>query len=331
MFAEAAHNYARPCANSHSLKIPEKMSIKKLRLEELDWDDLRMFLAVSRAGNLSQAAKQSRVDHSTISRRLAKLELCLGGPLFERRKDGLRRTALAERILPQIETMEGGAIALRENLGSTADKLPSGVVRVAMMEGIGSMYVARRIVPLSERYPQLRIELVTSPQLVNVSRREADIFLSFFKPTGRGLDCENIGSFALSLYGSQTYFDRFGEPRGVCELEHHHFMNYVDDLVQVESVRWLDEVIATPTVSFYSNSMLAQMAAAASGMGLVLLPRFAVINENELRPVLFREVVVHRELWLSVHVDLRYSTRIKAVLGYLKEVIAKDIEFLGGA
>lgn len=68
------------------------MSIKKLRLEELDWDDLRLFLAIARAGNLSHAAKQGKVDHSTISRRLAKLELCLGGPLFERRKDGLRRS-----------------------------------------------------------------------------------------------------------------------------------------------------------------------------------------------------------------------------------------------
>lgn len=304
------------------------MTIKKLRLEELNWDDLRLFLAIARAGNLSHAAKQGKVDHSTISRRLAKLELCLGGPLFERRKEGLRSTALAEQILPKIEAMEGGVIALREVLGSSTEKTPAGVVRVAMMEGIGSMYIARKLLPLAERYPQLRVELVTSAQLVNVSRREADIFLSFFKPGGRGLDCENIGTFALSLYGAQGYFDRYGEPRSVSDLAHHRFMCYVDDLIQVETVRWLDEVIASPTVAFSSNSMLAQMTAAAAGMGLVLLPRFAVVHEKELKPVLLREVEVHRDLWLSVHVDLRYSTRIKAVLKYLKEVIAGDREFL---
>jgi len=306
------------------------MSVKKVRLEEVDWDDLRLFLAVSRAGNLSQAAKLLKVDHSTISRRLARLELCVGGPLFERRKDGLKRTHLAEDILPQVETMEGGVIALREGLGSAAGQLPSGVVRVAMMEGIGSMYIARKLVKLSDRYPQLRIELVTSPQLVNVSRREADIFLSFFEPIGRGLDCEKVGSFALSLYGSSTYFDRYGAPRGVADLAHHRFVTYVDDLVQVDTVKWLDEVVAHPSISFFSNSMLAQMAAAASGLGLVLLPRFSVINEKELVPILPREIVVYRDLWLSVHVDLRYSTRIKAVLLYLKEVIAEDAEFLGG-
>ena len=306
------------------------MSVKKIRLEEVDWDDLRLFLAVSRAGNLSQAAKLLKVDQSTISRRLARLELCVGGPLFERRKDGLKRTHLAERMLPQVETMEGGVIALREGLGSSAGQLPSGVVRVAMMEGIGSMYIARKLVKLSDRYPQLRIELVTSPQLVNVSRREADIFLSFFEPMGRGLDSEKVGSFALSLYGSSTYFDRYGAPRAVAELAHHRFVSYVEDLVQVDTVKWLDEVIAQPSISFFSNSMIAQMAAAASGLGLVLLPRFSVINEKELTPVLASEVAVYRDLWLSVHVDLRYSTRIKAVLLFLKEVITEDTEFLGG-
>lgn len=307
------------------------MSVKKLRLEELDWDDLRVFLSVSRLGNLSQAAKQIQVDHSTISRRLARLELCLGGPLFERRKDGLRSTALAEQIRPQVETMEGGVIALREVLGASAGQVPSGTVRIAMMEGIGSMYVARHLVALSERYPRLRLELITSPQLVNVSRREADIFLSFFKPTGRGLDTEKVASFALSLYGAQSYFDRYGEPRSVADLVNHRFMSYIEDLVQVQTVKWLDEVISDPTVAFFSNSMLAQMSAAASGLGLVLLPRFAVVNEKDLRPVLYRDVVVLRELWLSVHVDLQYSMRIRAVLQYLKELLAADYEFLGGA
>jgi len=294
------------------------MAVKKVRLEELDWDDLRVFLTVVRTGNLSKAAKQMRLDHSTISRRIAQLELCLGGPLFERRRDGLHSTALTERILNHVETMEGGVIALRENLGG-ATREPAGIVRVAMMEGIGTSYVARRLKPLAEQYPLLRIELVTSAQLVNVSRREADIFLSFFKPSGRGLDCD------------LAYFDRYGEPTSVAELAHHRFVGYVDDLVQVDAVRWLDEVITAPIYSFFSNSMLAQMSAAAAGQGLVLLPRFAVAKENELRAILTHELVVRRELWLNVHLDLRYSTRIKAVLQYLKNMISSDQAYLNGA
>lgn len=306
------------------------MTIKKVPLEELDWDDLRVFLAVARTGSLTLAARQLNLDNSTISRRLAQLELCLGGALYERRREGLRSTPLAERVLTHVETMDAGAMGLRESLGG-GSREPTGVVRVAMMEGIGSMYVARRLVALTQKFPQLRIELVTSAQLVSVSRREADIFLSFFKPVGRGLDSESIGEFALSLYGAQSYFDRYGEPSSVSDLAHHRFVGYVDDLVQVDAVRWLDDVIAAPTFSFYSNSMLAQMAAAASGQGLVLLPRFAVVKETDLRPILAHEVIVKRELWLSVHLDLRYSTRIKAVHQYLKEMIFSDQAYLNGA
>ena len=96
-------------------------------------------------------------------------------------------------------------------------------------------------------------------------------------------------------------------------------------------MRWLDEVITAPIYSFFSNSMLAQMSAAAAGQGLVLLPRFAVAKENELRAILTHELVVRRELWLNVHLDLRYSTRIKAVLQYLKNMISSDQAYLNGA
>ena len=305
------------------------MAVKKLHLDQLYWDDLRIFLVVARIGNLSQAARQLKLDHSTISRRLARLELSLGGALFERRSQGLKRTPLGDLILPQVEDMDSSTVVLREKFDGHFSEQPTGTVRMALMEGIGSMYIARKLVAFCERYPHLGLELMTSPQLVNVSRREADILLSFFKPTGRGLDSECIGSFALSLYGAQSYFDRYGEPETVEDLANHRFLTYVEDLIQVDAVRWLAEVCPDPVIAFSSNSMLAQMAAASSGLGLVLLPRFSVVKENELRPVLKEKVVVYRELWLSVHMDLRYSARIKAVMNYLKEIVANDAEFLG--
>lgn len=306
------------------------MGVKRIPLEELDWDDLRIFLAVIRSGNLTQAAKIVHVDHSTISRRISRLELCLGGALFERRKDGLQKTLLAEQILPQVEAMESGAVALRESLSGCGGREPAGIVRVAMMEGIGSLYIARRLMGLSSAYPLLRIELVTSPQLVYVDRREADIFLSFFKPEGRGMESENIGLFGLSMYGSEEYFTVHGRPKSLEELGNHKFLSYVDDLIQVDTVRWLDEVLPNPNIVFSSNSMLAQMAAASSGLGLVLLPRFAVANEPKLIPILTNQICVTRQLWLSVHADLRYSTRINTVFNYLKDIVSADQGFLNG-
>jgi DNA-binding transcriptional LysR family regulator len=305
------------------------MTTKKIALERLDWDDLRVFVAVARLGSLTEAARALKLDHSTVSRRLAQLELCLGGALFERQRSGLRPTELAATVLPHVETVESGVIRLREALTGGADE-PSGTVRIAMMEGIGSLYLARRLLPLAKRFPLLQLELVTSARQVNVSRREADIFISFFEVTGRRMRCERAGSFTLSLYGSDPYFMEFGEPASVAELKNHWFTGYLEDMIQVSTVRWLEEVIAEPRMFFRSNSMIAQMTAAAAGAGLVLLPRFAVEKEIALRPVLEREVVVRRDIWLSIHDDLQYASRVKAVMQYLKELLHQDQAYLNG-
>lgn len=306
------------------------MTTKKVPLADLDWDDLRLFLQVQRKGSLSEAARQLRIDHSTVSRRLSQLELCLGGPLFERQRAGLKPTELAHILTLRAEAMERAVMAFHEESGGT-DYEPSGSVRIAMMEGIGTMFVARHLEPLLSQHAKLRVELVTSSSIVNVSRREADVFVSFFKPADQGLACEPAGSFALYLYASQRYLDLRGTPADLADLVNHHFVGYIDDMVQFDAVRWLDELVLRPAMSFQSNSMLAQMTAAASGLGLVLLPKFSVVNEPDLVPVLADSASVTRMIWVSVHHDLQYSTRIRAVTRYLHELFAARYEWLNGS
>jgi DNA-binding transcriptional LysR family regulator len=303
------------------------MTIKKIPLQALDWDDVRVFLAIARTGSISGAARSLRLDHSTVSRRLGQLELSLGGPLFERRPTALHPTDSAAKLRAYAEAMEAAALGLREAMAGERGGV-AGTVRLAMMEGIGSMYVARRLEPLLARHPALKIELVTSAHPVSVSRREADVFLSFFKPEGRGLDSRAAGSFALGLYGADSYFARHGRPASADELPQHQFVGYIEDLIQVDAVRWLDEVVRSPTMAFRSNSMLAQMTAAAAGTGLVLLPHFAVTQEPLLRPVLADAVSVKRELWINVQRDLSHSARIRVVADYLAQLLAGEEAFL---
>jgi DNA-binding transcriptional LysR family regulator len=305
------------------------MTTKKLPLSDLDWDDVRLFLQISRTGSLSQAARLAKVDQSTISRRLSQLELCLGGALFERRRVGLKPTELAHVLIPQAEAMERAVLSLLEKLGGD-ERLPSGSVRVAMMEGIGTMFIARHLRGLQQNYPNIHVELVTSSSVVNVSRREADVFLSFFKPEGQGLECEHVGSIALYLYASAEYLEACGHPVDIEDLQRHRFVGYIDDLIQLDAVRWLNELVPQPTMSFQSNSMLAQMTAAASGLGMVLLPKFSVIKEDSLIPVLPLKARVTRDLWLSVHNDLQYSDRIRVVVAYLRNLLRNKQDWLSG-
>lgn len=297
--------------------------------QNLDWDDLRIFLAVTRHGSLSGAAKHLKVDHSTVSRRISQLEYEVGGSLFERHHAGLRLNELGGVVQKHAESVEGSIIRLREEVAGPRGG-QGGTVRVAMMEGIASLYLSRRLGLLRESHPQIDLELVTSAQHVQVSRREADIFLSFFKAPGRGIQSERIGEFGLGLFAAPSYLDKRGTPESLDELSGHNFVSYIDDLLQLDAVRWLDEVIREPRLTMTSNSMIAQMVAAAGGLGLVLLPYFAVENEPKLVRVLDGQVRVQREVWMNLHQDLQYVPRVRAVAEFLKALLAADAAYLAG-
>jgi DNA-binding transcriptional LysR family regulator len=291
--------------------------------DTLDWDDLKIFLHAARGGSLGSAAKRLRVDQSTISRRIAHLESTLGLALFERLPSGLKVNEAGDRLLCHAERIESAVIAMREDV-QCGDHRMAGRVRFATMEGIASLYLASRFARLRQLHPNLTIELLTSPQTVSVNRREADLFLSFFRPPGQGMVSERIGCFSLGLYASQSYLDHNGIPESASDLGKHAFITYIDDLIQLDSVRWLDDIIKKPPISFHSNSMIAQMNAAAGGLGLVLLPSFATAGRDDLMPVLHHKLSTARELWINVHTDLQFVPRIRAVSSFLKSTFKAD-------
>lgn len=292
----------------------------------LDWNDIKVFLATARSGSLAAAAKRLKIDQSTVSRRLANLESALGLALFERLPSGLRLSEVGQRLLGHAEQVESAVISLQQE-DHPGDGLIGGRVRLATMEGIASLYLAERLGRLREHHPDLMIDLVTSAQTVYVNRREADLFLSFFKPPGKGLISEQIGVFRLGLYAAPSYLARHGCPIDLGALKQHHFVSYVEDLIQVDCVRWLDDLLEEPQTVFRSTSMIAQKSAALGGLGLVLLPSFAVSARDDLVPVLYDDAFTTRELWLNVHADLQFAPRVRAVMAFLKGTFTSDAQF----
>ncbi len=306
------------------MRAPETSALCGMAFDNLNWDDLRVFLQAARAGNLSQAAKRMRLDHTTVGRRIAQLEMSLGAAVFERHRTGLRLNDLGQKLLRHAETIESTVIAIREDTNAGVHARVAGTVRLATMEGIASLYLAQRFIRLRTAEPELTIELVTSPQTVYVHRREADLFVSFFRPPGQGLVSERIGRFRLGLYASRTYLEAHGVPAGPQDLAKHWFVSYVEDLIQVDSVRWLADVVERPRVAFHSNSMIAQLHAAVGGCGIVMLPGFAVSDRADLIPVLPDLSGTTRDVWLNVHSDLQFAPRIRAVAQFLKETLRHD-------
>ncbi|MBN3811731.1 LysR family transcriptional regulator [Paraburkholderia sp. Ac-20347] len=288
-----------------------------------NWNDLRIFLEVARSGTLGGAARRLKVDHSTISRHIARLEETINSPVFERDYQGLHITAKGREIVQYVEAMEADAVALSDALGGSHQE-PSGSVRVGTMEGIASLYLAGEFGRLKKTHPKISVELVTTTHQMHVNQREADIFLSFFPPDGKALDVVPIGEFPLHLYAAPAYLEAHGTPVDVADLSRHEFASYVSDLIQLDTVRWLDEVVSNPSLSFQSSSMIAQLFAAMSAAGIVMLPSFAKAERFGLVPLLTGRIKVKRTIWMTVHRELQYLPRIKSVTQFLQETIARD-------
>ncbi len=293
------------------------------------WDDLKMFLEVARQGSVHAAAKRLRLDHSTVCRRIGRLESSLAVKLFDRSRKGIAVRSEAQGLLKHIEQMDRHAGHL-EDAFVRGESTTTQVVRIATMEGIASGYLARRLPALEQFGPGVKIELVSIPQAVDLNRKEADIFLSFFNPDARGLKSALFGTFSLFLYCSKDYLRRHRTPRTREDLDGHVFVGYIDELLAINAVRWLDEVVTAPTMSFHSNSVFAQCNAAVSGLGIALLPTFVGEGVSGLQRILPDKVSVQRDVWVSVRTEQSHLSRIKAATQFLKHIFARDVDFLLG-
>jgi len=299
------------------------------RQPHFDWDDLSLFLTLARHRSLSQTARVLSLTHSTVGRRIKALELALGTKLFERTANGFLLTDDGETLLRQAEGVEAHVADITATFGGEAAQV-GGTVRVATMEAFGSLFLSPRLAHLYDRHPSVRVELVTASHWINLSKREADVLISFPKPRGHRITAEKIGEFALFLYASHDYVARFGTPKTMADLKDHRFIDYIDELVVIPAVRWLSDVLRDQETVFRSTSLVAQYNAALGGMGISMQPTFVAASDPRLVPVLPGQIMVKRDFWLSVHDDLAHIPRVRLVLDFLRDLISQNATFLNG-
>ncbi len=285
---------------------------------DLDWQDLRFFLAIQRARSLTAAAARLRVNQSTVSRRLAALEAAVGARLFERTPAGLRATATADRIAPAAERLEAEALAIERALCG-AEARVEGVVRVTATEGIGIHLVAPALRELHRAHPGLQLELLLDSKSLSLSRREADLALRLARPRQAGLIARKLGEVRSALYASARYLEERGRPALRDGLAGHAILAYDETLGAVPESRWLAQQARRAVCALRTNSVLAQLRAAEAGVGLALLPCYLAQPAGLVR-VLPRSADIRRELWLAVHADLQRAPRIRVAVEFLADL-----------
>src|SRR5436309_6783473 len=165
----------------------------------MEWDDLKHFLAVARSGSLTEAARELKTSPATVGRRVTALEGNLGARLFDRQQTGYTLTASGEAIRVKAETVEEAILAVeREALGR--DLQATGKVRLAASDDVAAHIVAPHLDEFQRSYPGISLDIIARMDLVNLTRREADIALRGTRPAQGDFIVRRAGSWPFGLY-----------------------------------------------------------------------------------------------------------------------------------
>lgn len=288
----------------------------------MNWDDVRVFLAVARAGQILGAARRLDLNHATVSRRIAALEKALGAKLFRRLTTGSELTAEGQRFLGVAERIEADMIAARADIAGESDEV-AGTVRIGAPDGFGVAFLAPRLGALTERHPQLSIQLVPVPRSFSLSRREADIAITVERPTEGRLVAAKLVDYTLGLYASRAYAARHGLPATLAELKRHRLIGYVADLVISPSLDYGREIAPDWQASFAVSSALGQTEAVRAGAGIGILHTFIARSHDDLVRVEV-SAPIRRAYWLVYHETVRPLRRVQAVSSFIAAAVEAE-------
>lgn len=292
----------------------------------MNWDDVRIFLAIARQGQILGAGHALGLNHATVARRLSALEHALGSRLFTRKTTGTELTGEGERFLAHAERMESAMLAATSAAG--ADSALDGTVRVGAPDGFGVAFLAPRLGELAERHPGLRIELVPVPRAFSLSRREADIAVTLERPREGRLVARKLTDYRLGLYAAPDYLQRHGTPATLDDLARHRLVGYVDDLLYTASLDYTGEYLKGWRSSVAVSSAMGQTEAVRAGAGIGILHAFMARRDGSLVPVLPQHTLT-RSYWTVVHEDLRAIRRVALVAEFLAELVSRDRAIFG--
>jgi DNA-binding transcriptional LysR family regulator len=287
----------------------------------LDWNDFRYFLAIARAGTLAGAARDLKVEHTTVGRRLAAIEQALGARLFTRGPDGFTLTRAGHEILPLAEEMAARVEGIVRRV-SGEDERVEGTVRLTTSEAL-SGYFVKNLSVLRERHPDLVVEILSGNRAFDLLRGEADLAVRIRPDFEPDLVARKVVRAAWSLYASTQFVEKKGAPTAPENLTGWDVIGFDTSLSAVPGALWLQEHASGARLVLRANSIIAALNATIVGMGIGVLPCFLGGQEPQLRR-LTPMALGERDVSLVVHPDLARVARVRAVMDFIVETLTRD-------
>ena len=287
----------------------------------MNWDDLRLFLEVARTGSISGAAKKLDVQHSTVSRRLRKLEEKLGARLLERKNSGYELTPAGENLRQAADRMETEVLHVDGVLlGKDADLV--GPLKVTAINNMASTVLMPMFARFSRTYPRVDLHIVVSNIDSSLAQREADIAIRLTNSPTETLIGKRLVTVASTIYGSRDYItqqrEQGGEPRWIG----------VDCCTFHKS--WTKQACSEQAHNFFSDDTLLTLSAIRQGLGLSYLPCFMGDAEPELERYCEPDPSHNLGLWILLHPDLKRTARVLAFRNHMDQSINEMSDLFEG-
>ena len=287
----------------------------------MEWDDFKYFLAVARSGSLTGAARLLKTSAATVGRRVMALESKLGARLFDRAQTGYTLTESGEAIRLKAEEVEEAVLSLeREAFGR--DLRATGKVRFATAEDIASVIVAPRLKEFRRSHPGIVLEMVSSWDVVNLTRREADVAIRTARPTQGDYVIRQIGVWNCALYVAKPFAQTHNLVADMNEIPDIDVISWTEEH-RFRGGDWFEKHARTSPVVFAANSRHIQYAACRAGLGAAILPCLTADTDPDLVRLLPPHRVRSVPLWLVAHSDLLRTARVRAVMDFLADIAPK--------
>ncbi len=284
----------------------------------MDWDDLRFFLAIARAGSLGAAAKHLGVSHPTVGRRLQALEQASGQAFFRRTREGLVPTAIGEGILGLAEEMESSALAIARRIDGS-DEQPEGILRISSADWFAGYVLAPVLGELVRRYPAVVPEVIAGMRLSDLTRREADIAFRIVPFDQPDIVQRRLMNMPYGLYTRAALpFEPGPEGAGCTLILMNTAQAYYPDVL------WVQRMLPAARTVFTSSSRTVQARMCAQGLGVAVLPRLLGDQFPSLTRVELGEEPPSRDIWMGYHQDMRRLDRLRALVELANDMLGSD-------
>lgn len=291
-------------------------------MQEADWDDLRVFLAVSRRGSLAAAARALRVNHSTVLRRLNKLEEDLGTRLFSRDLGGYAMTPAGETLAGQLDGVGEQIDAAQRALAGRDTEL-NGPLRVTTTDTLAYGLLMPILADFRARHPRIELQVVIHNNFLNLTRREADVAIRPAAAPPEHLLGRHVGRLQTAPYASRDYLDRMEAP-AQAHWPGHWWVVPDDSLAHLAQSRWALANVPPDRCAVRADSLLAMAQAVRLGMGAGMLLCMLADADASLVRLAAPDPALDTPLWLLTHPDLRHSARVRAFNDFVTDALRQS-------